>query len=91
MDWISELLTDQADSDKPTDKETDKPTDMTSKVETHTRHSQTTGVHRKNKACQVYTSKKRSDLAASEQLMILQGYGVLLLDGVNTKKYVSKI
>ena len=76
MDWISEILTDQPGehTDKQTDKQTDKLTEITCKVETSTRYCQTAGVHRKNKACQVYTSKKRSDLSASEQLMIMQGY-----------------
>ena len=65
----------------PTDKHTNLQTTDKPVVRTDYKHaykqtdskSTQTVVYKRNRACQVYTAKRKPDLSASEQLMIMQG------------------
>eukprot|EP00116_Pleurobrachia_bachei_P005571 sb/3465833/ len=77
MDWISDLVTEKSEpvkqqqQQKTEQRKTEK---QKPKVETVDAQCQTGRPPRKNKACQVYTAKRNTEMPASEQLRIMQGF-----------------
>eukprot|EP00116_Pleurobrachia_bachei_P009554 sb/3469816/ len=76
MDWISDLVTEKSEpvkhqqQQKTEQRKTEK---QKPKVETVDAQCQTGRPPRKNKACQVYTAKRNTEMPAAEQLRIMQG------------------